>query len=570
MSFGRTIRYVGLLMGLGFTGSQLSAQTTNYLATIAPGLSLQETIQKVLIHNESLQAKLLDAEIARRQYKAEKGIFEPAVVASYDHVDNSRENTIEQQQSQGGIFAGTTFAERNDLYNGGLEFLSPIGSKFRLGYDLRHLRNSLQHGPTISLPPGASEWVTTVGATLTQPILKNFGRAATMARIRLAAINSDLAFEDYRRQVMLTVSRAEAAYWDLYFSQEQARISQESVELAESIYKDNKARQEVGKSSELEVLQAEAGAALRRARRNDAAQKLTEAGNQLSTMFSGSAYDTNIVLRAAEQPALRDVSLDYYAAYKAAFENNPDYLTRRHQAVSENVRLAFLKNQKLPQLDFKASYGLNGRGLSIDDANDDVSHAEFPAWSVGVEFRIPVTGGIKERNDYQAARLSQQKSLVNLKEIEVQIGNALNTAILKVNNLRESADSHRSVIHFHEQLLETQLARLEVGVIDSRTVLETEEKLFEARMAVLDNLVQYQKALLELELVKGTTLANRNLELTKAELQILTERLLAANSFSGPEFDQMKKDIQQDYETKIKNLDGREKPQTLMQSVFEK
>jgi outer membrane protein TolC len=143
MSFGRTIRYLALLLGLEFSGGRLLAQTTNYVATIAPGLSLQETIQKVLIHNESLQAKLLDAEIARRQYKAEKGIFEPAVVASYDHVDNKRENTIEQKASQG-VFAGDTFRERNDLYNGGLEFLSPIGSKFRVGYDLRRLRNSLQ------------------------------------------------------------------------------------------------------------------------------------------------------------------------------------------------------------------------------------------------------------------------------------------------------------------------------------------------------------------------------------------------------------------------------------------
>jgi outer membrane protein TolC len=369
---------------------------------------------------------------------------------------------------------------------------------------------------------------------------------------------------------MLTVSRAEAAYWDLYFSQEQDRISRDSVELAESIYKDNKARQEVGKSSELEVLQAEAGAALRKARRNEAGQKLTEAANQLNTMFSGSAFDTNNLVRAAEEPVLRDVPLEFYESYKSAFERNPDYLTRRHQAISENIRLAFLKNQKLPELDLKASYGLNGRGLSVGEAHDDVERADFPSWSLGVEFRIPITGGMKERNDYKAAELSQQKSLVNLKEIEVQIGNALNTAMLKVNNLRQNADSHRSVINFHQQLLETQLARLDVGVIDSRTVLETEEKLFEARMALLDNLVQYQKALLELELVKGTTLLNRNLELSKPELQVLTERMLAAHSFSGPEFDQIKREIQQDYEKKIKNLDANEKPQTMMESILEK
>ena len=239
----------------------------------------------MLIHNESLQVKLLEAEIARRQYKAEKGIFEPAVVGSFEHVENERENTAEQAAALASAFFGNRpreFWEDNDLYNGGLEFLSPVGSRFRVGYNMRRLHNSVND----FLPN--SEYVTTVGVTVTQPLLKNFGTAATMARIRLAALNSDMAYQDYRRQLMLTVSRAEAAYWDLYFSQEQDRISQESVALAESIYKDNKSRLEVGKSSELEVLQAEAGVSLRRSRRSDAGQRLAEAANQLSTLFSGS------------------------------------------------------------------------------------------------------------------------------------------------------------------------------------------------------------------------------------------------------------------------------------------
>lgn len=539
------------------------AQGTNS-APAANGLTLQQAIEKVLIHNEGLQAKLLDAEIARRQFKAEKGIFEPAVVGSYERVDNNRENTLEQQAAQG-LFGGgrKEYSERNDLYNGGLEFLSPVGSRFRVGYNLRRLRNSLNS----ALPH--SEYVTTLGATLTQPLLKNAGIASTMARIRLAAINSDIAFQEYRRQLMLTLSRAESAYWDLYFSQEQERISGESVTLAESIYKDNKARMDVGKSSELEVLQAEAGLSLRRTRRSDAGQKMSEAASQLSTLISGFTIDSNVVVRASEEPQLREVVVDFYESYRLAYEQNPDYLSRKSQAIAENIRLAFAKNQRLPQLDLKGSYGLNGLGENPGNSHDDLERAEFPSWSVGVELRIPITGGIKERNEYKAAQLSKQKSLVNLKEIEVQIGNALSTAMMKVNNLRDSVQNHRSVISFHQQLLQSQMARLDVGVIDSRTVLETEEKLFEARMAALESLVLYQKALLELDLVRGTTLTARNVDLTKRELQEMTERLLAANRFSGPEFEALRKEINDEYVKRIKNLDGLEKQQDFMQSIYE-
>jgi len=561
----------GVLRGLGRVGLTLGlalllvARGPSWGAEPGQGagLSLAEVVEKVLIHNEGLQAKLLDAEIARRQFRAERGIFEPAVVGSYEHADNNRENTLEQQAAQGLLSGGRReYAERNDLYNGGLEFLNPLGGRLRLGYNLRRLNNSLN----ASL--GSGEYVTTAGATLTQPLLRNAGIAATMARIRLAALNSDIAYQDYRRQLMLTLSRAEAAYWDLYFAQEQQRISGESMAVAESIYKDNKARQEVGKSSELEVLQAEAGVSLRRARQNDAGQRTAEASSQLSTLFADLAAGSEGMVRAVEEPQLREAALDFYDGYSSAFERNPDYLTRKLQAVAENVRLQFAKNQRLPQLDLKGSYGLNGLGPTVGQSHDDLERADYPAWSVGVELRIPLTGGVRERNELKAAELSKQKSLVNLKEIEVQMGNALSTSILKVNNARGSVENHRSVITFHERLLATQMARLEVGVIDSRTALETEEKLFEARMALLENLVAYQKALLELDLVKGTTLVARNAELTKAELQNMTEKMLASNRFSGPEFEALKKEVGEAYRAKIKNLGAGEKSETLREAVF--
>jgi len=57
---------------------------------------------------------------------------------------------------------------------------------------------------------------------------------------------------------MILISRAEAAYWDLYLTQEQERLSQESVGLANTILSDNRERARVGKSSQLDVLESAA------------------------------------------------------------------------------------------------------------------------------------------------------------------------------------------------------------------------------------------------------------------------------------------------------------------------
>lgn len=529
-------------------------------------LTLEETLRKVLAHNESLQIKMLEAEISRRQFKAEKGIFEPAVVGSYERLDSQRENTQEQQSSLFSFLSATNrtaFNERNDLFNGGLEFLSPIGSRFRLGYNVRRLRNNL------NATTRGAEYVTTAGLSLTQPLLKNFGPAATLVRIRLAALNSDIAYQDYRRQLMLTLTRAESAYWDLYLTQEQHRITGESLATAQKIARDNKERLSVGKSSELEVLEANAGVSLRAARQNEADQKMNEAATQLATLFSGHSGDQPSGVRAVEAPRITEANLVFYECYKRAFELNPDYLSRKAQALAENIRLAYAKNQLLPQLDLKGSYGLNGLGSDVGESFEDVQRADYPAWSVGVELRIPITGGLKERNEFKAAKLNRQKALISIKEAEMQLGNALSSSLLKVRNLHSTIASQREVILFHEQLLETQLARLEVGVVDSRAVFETEEKLFQARIDLLETMVSYQKALLENELYQGAVLVERNLDLSKAELQEQTSRLLAANRFSGPEIETIQGEVDQEYRGRIKNLNRNERSTTLREALFE-
>ena len=57
----------------------------------------------------------------------------------------------------------------------------------------------------------------------------------TLANLRLTALESDIAFQEYRRQLMLTLSQAESAYWNLYYAQEQLRFFKESISVAESI-----------------------------------------------------------------------------------------------------------------------------------------------------------------------------------------------------------------------------------------------------------------------------------------------------------------------------------------------
>lgn len=491
-------------------------------------LRLNELRRMVLEQNDQIQMRMQDAEVGERLHRAEKGIFEPQLVGGAEYFDTSRPNN-RQQSAQLGFFARPFYLERNTLYNAGIEFLLGTGAKLRTGYMLRDLNNNVGAAETTPGELMGQQYESFAGLNLTQPLLKNAGWGATTAKIRLSAISSKIAFHEYRRQILLVLASAEAAYWDLHLAQEQVRIGTDSLATAQKILKDNQARLEVGKSSELEVMQAQAGLAARKAKLEQAQQTAFDYASRISSLYSRSISGQSSLPRAVDVPELVDDPTSKVESYTQAFRKNPDYLIRAEQVKQENLRVAYLKNQRLPQLDLKASYGLNGLSSNVVQSMDDWANREYPAWSLGFEFRVPLGGGIKERNELEAGRLGKIRALSALKEAEVQVFNLVDTALRKIQLHRNSLTNARSVIGFHEKLLAAQLDRLAVGSVDSRMVLETEEKLSEARAAAVDSMVMERKARLELEAVRGTLLLARDAEVDLFELRKRTEEFLRKN-----------------------------------------
>jgi outer membrane protein len=348
--------------------------------------------------------------------------------------------------------------------------------------------------------------------------------------------------------MMLVISTAEAAYWNLYMSQEQVRFFHESVRLAESLVTDNQTRLDAGRGSELEVLEAKAGLALRKSKLAEAEQKYFETVNQLRTLLAFSAAGSAPVLLATDQPGIAVPTAPFMQSSQLALEKNPDYLGQLKKMKQEDVRVAYAKNQRLPQLDLKASYGLNGLGPDAGSSFEDVQEAGFPSWSLGAELRIPLTGGIKVRNELAAAKLRKQQALVTLKDTETQVLNAIETALRKVASAQQSTANYRDVVEFSTRLLETERARLDAGKATSRRVLEVDAGVFEAKNSVLEAQVQYERARLELDLVQGTLLESRNLDLTQKEVRDRTTTLLKRHGLSEEQYRRFTQDLQQRYD----------------------
>ncbi len=484
-------------------------------------LHLADFRRLVLERNETIQMQLLESEVSQRLARAEKGIFDPVAVGGVDYIDNQRPNT-RLDAAQLGLFASSVFLEQNTLYNAGIENLLGTGTKVRTGYVLRQLNNNIgapQNNRDLLV---GNQYSTFLGVNLTQPLLKNFGPTATLAKIRLAAMASQIAFQQYRRQTLLVLATAEAAYWDLYLAQEQVRLGARSVAIAERILADKQDRFTVGKVPQLEVLEAKAGVAFRSSRLDQSTQGAFDSASRLSGLYSQALDPTQPLPRAVDTPDLIEDPRSVLDNYSDAFAKNPDYLISQQRVEQEGLRVAYTRNQRLPQLDLKGSFGLNGLAGGPGDSLTQSANGEYPAWSVGLELRMPL-GNTKERNDLAAARLSKIRAITGLKESETQVYNGIQGALRKIQLHRAGLTNASSVIEYQKTLLDAEMERLDVGGVDARTILETEERLFQAEVALVENRVMERKAWVELEVIRGTLLESRGAEVTAATVRQKTE-----------------------------------------------
>ena len=362
-----------------------------------------------------------------------------------------------------------------------------------------------------------------------QPLLRGFGRDITERDIVVARRDADISHEAFRSQVESIVQQVSDTYWNLVQAKEQLAVAQESLELAKELHEMNRIQVDVGTKAPLEMVESEAGVAVREEdiiRRQAQVEDDADNLRRLTNMMTGTLWDAEIL--PITDPEIEHRPIDVGEAVAQALEHRVDVRQQRLALETRRLDAEVAQNNTLPSLDVTAGLGYNGIAGTVSlpgvppveegygDAFSQVTSRDFETWSVTVDFTYPI------QNRQAKARAAQADLFVEegewaLKDLESQVLVEVRRAARGVDTAAKAIDSAKVSSRLARKNLEARQKRYENGLSTSFEVLQIQEDLSEALTREVTAVIGYRQALVAYQRAIGRLLDEHDIELDGEE-----------------------------------------------------
>ncbi len=480
-------------------------------ASPAPVLSLHDLLVSAVNSNLELSARRIDPQIQQYRLNGAWGAFEPTWVAGYSYSSSERPQNFDPSSSTLG--GGTTgrfapiFEEDIRRAQTGITGRLPTGTQYEILTGVDKTENtSISSGGSLISPAARyrPEFVSTSTLTLTQPLLKDFGPSANLAEVRLQKSALKSSRYDLNATALRILRDVASAYFEMAFAQENIRVKEEAVAVAEALARDNQRRLDEGRMAPIDVTQAKSRVSEAREELLLAQNFLSQRRNTLRELtrdqfeLDGDAFTVDPAFIVRTAPAI-----DREQSLVTLFKTNPTYLASVELTESEDIRIAYARNQRWPRVDLKASFGYNGMNDDFSDSYKDYSNRDQPTYSVGLVVNVPL-GDRTGRARLAEARSRKRQALLALKRSEVVLLSAFDTAQRDITNAAERIRLVQDSVSLAAASLDAQQRILGTGKTTSYEVAQAQRDLSSARSRELATLVDLNKSITQFEFVLGT------------------------------------------------------------------
>jgi outer membrane protein TolC len=303
-------------------------------------------------------------------------------------------------------------------------------------------------------------------------------------------------------------------------------VAQQSLAVSERLLQENRLRLEIGTTSRLDVVAAQSEVASR-ARDLTIAQtnlQMQEAAlkNIFSKKVSPELDAARIVLKDA-MPIPKDLDQpEFQEALSQAISRRPDLKQAETALENQAIAIKYTENSLLPTAGVFGLYagaGLDGQGAGGDGGwgnslwqtlkGTNPEYAGGASLSVSIKNRVAQADNLRAQLEGNQLKISMQRS-------RNQIAVEVRKAIIGLVQGKAQVQAAQEAVRLAKEIYDGERDRLDAGVSTSYQVILRERDLIAAQQAQVAAMVNYAKALVEMDRSIGRTLEQNGILLGDA------------------------------------------------------
>ncbi|WFB34613.1 TolC family protein [Kiritimatiellota bacterium B12222] len=474
-------------------------------------IGLQELWMSALQHSSQIRVFAELPLIRETAIQEAEGLFDAQLFVDGRYYD--RNDPVGSSLTTGN--EASRFLEQESRYSAGIRKKFATGTEVYVSQDLNHIENN-----SIYLQPNPQ-----AGAKLlvggVQPLLNGAGIRYNTAIIEIARMDTELAQNEFLRQMESHLLEISRTYWSLQMFRGVVLAKQRSLEEAESVLNELESRGEFD-AMKSQILRANAVVSERRADLIRTESAIKNATERIKSLVNDPALREAGLFELIPTDTFFDeaITVDMKDASRMALENRPEVHQAYLQLQSAVLRREMSINEQLPTLNAFAEAYL--AGIADDDYNDAWDNqfdGEGPGYMVGLRLEIPI--GNNEANAINTRRR------LELRQLGYQLQTTLETILLDVKisvrevetSLRDLVAKQESMIASREELdnLRKRKDSLILGgkanaVEQLDLLLDAQERQASAEESFMQSLAAYQVSLISLQRAQGLLLSEENVQ----------------------------------------------------------
>ncbi len=517
-------------------------------------ISLDEAVQLALSHSEVIRS------VGARAYvsQATPTIYDPAILKTNPQIGpeaalaafdaefftnltvQRQERLINNQFFAGGLRDALIANEGN--FSAGLRKVAATGTQFTV----ENLTNYSRNNAPANLFTSAYDTDFSLG--FRHPLLRGggieFNRIAgpgaipgTYRGVMIASINADIALSDFEAAIRDLMRDVERNYWELYFAYRNLDTSRDFRQYAVESWELEKRRVEAQmRPPDQEAFAREQFYQAQTAVENALSGTATAPGvltaeRNLRTLLGLTASDGRL-LRPSTPPLMADLQYDWQESLQYSLVRRVELRSQRQRVRQRELELVASRNFRLPQVDFVGRYTRRGFGDNLmgdNSAYRSMLSWDLEGWVAGVEMRAP----LGQRQGHAAVRnaeLQLRRERAVLDEQERHVTMELRGAFTELDRAYAVTRSNYNRHIAAQVQLEAERERNAVGATRLDLVLEAQRRAVLAETQFHRSVVDYNLAVSQLNLVRGTLLDSLHVSLSEEPWSALADATALSES----------------------------------------